>query len=499
MVVVDAHGSVVYANRAAGTQLGQVATQLVGAPLGLPLDDGEQRDLDVVGADGQPGVAVMRVTACCWGGEAARLCVISDRTQERSAQVTLRRLQERLDELQTHDPMTGLLNRAGLEQALRRECERSDRGAAPIVALLADVDRFKQLRDRHGQATADRLLVGIAQRLQAAVRRSDYVGWLGGDGYLVLLTETRLSEGLHVAEKLREAVQNEALRDVAGRPIAFTISMGLAALGSGVESLEDALATVQEALRRSKQEGRGSITSGQAAVSTEDVMSGVLSALCDPDTYTVMRQPIVRLQDKHVVGYEFLSRGRHGPYELPADFLKLAGDRDVLAHVDLACLQACLRSASRAGADVMHFNLFPVTVQTFADRVAEAVTGAKIKNVCVELSERMFFCEPTTLVEGLRTLRSAGIRVAIDNVGFGRSALESVVVLEPDAIKIDRSRIHGVHRSPAKQNVLRRLVVVGHSLGSSLIAEGVELDADADWVKQAGMECGQGYIWGRPA
>lgn len=153
----------------------------------------------------------------------------------------------------------------------------------------------------------------------------------------------------------------------------------------------------------------------------------------------------------------------------------------------------------RTDASSCHVNLFPSTlIDTPTKRLLQLFLPVEGRRFCVELSEQQFIGDPAYLREPVRELRAAGIEIAIDDVGFGRSSLEALVGLEPDVVKIDRKYVHGVARNGGRLRKLRRLAGVIGALGARAVAEGIERREDLEVVQGIGIEYGQGWLWGRP-
>jgi EAL domain-containing protein (putative c-di-GMP-specific phosphodiesterase class I) len=148
-----------------------------------------------------------------------------------------------------------------------------------------------------------------------------------------------------------------------------------------------------------------------------------------------------------------------------------------------------------------HVNLFPSTIiDTPIDRLLTLFPpNRKPGNFCIEISEQQFIGDPAYLRDHVAALKENGILVAIDDVGFGRSSLESLIILEPDIVKIDRKYVSGIADEPAKARLLRRLVKVVNALGAELIAEGIERKDELDLLLEIGIEFGQGWYWGKPS
>ncbi|GEM_PF-312716 len=508
-LVVEEAGTIRFADPAAGLLYGREPESLLGRHLGF--DPAEPPDeIDVGGRQGAATVGV-RVSRTTWGGAPAWLVILKDESEWleveaalRDLNLQLRQANARLETLANVDPLTGLLNRRGLERALASEVDRRARGGHSLAALLVDCDDFKSVNDTLGHAVGDVVLREMADRLAAQVRPSDHVGRIGGDEFLVLLPEARSGEAMVVAHRLRLAVTRSSLV-VGEKEMRVTVSVGVANLGDGISTIEEALVAARTGLTRSKARGKNRVADGSARASEDDheeETERTLAAMTRGEGLRGVAQPIVALTDGEVLGYELLARGPVGPLEAPYHFLTLALERDRLTPVDIACLRACTaRAAELPTRCEVHLNVFPSTLLAVEVAQLRALlpSDRPASRVVLEISEQQFIGDPSALSERVAELRSAGYRVAIDDVGFGRTSLETLLVLAPEVIKIDRSYVDGAAASPAKSRLLRRLVAALQPLGAELIAEGVEREEDAATLRSFGVPLAQGWLFGRPA
>jgi EAL domain-containing protein (putative c-di-GMP-specific phosphodiesterase class I) len=215
------------------------------------------------------------------------------------------------------------------------------------------------------------------------------------------------------------------------------------------------------------------------------------------------REPIVRLSDEACVGYELLVRGPSGgAREGAEDVFRLAVGASDLAALDLDCLQVALGSLPGMPWDgpalpEIHVNLFPSTLASVpVERVLESFPRDRaLRGFCLEIGEKGLVRDALTLKEPVRALRRAGLRVAIDDVGFGRSSLEALVELEPDVLKLDRRLLRGLTQEVEQIQILRRVVAVAEALAARVIAEGVEDRGALAVLRDVGVEFAQGFLW----
>ena len=399
---------------------------------------------------------------------------------------------ERLKRLASVDPLTGLLNRRGLEDAVATEVARARRTGGPLSAVLLDLDDFKRVNDTLGHAAGDVVLREVAGRLQSSLRPTDLLARVGGDEFLALLPDTRHAEATAVAERLRLAASDASSRIGGKAPVGA--SLGVAAVPLGAPSIEDLLVVTQQALRQSKREGKNRVSGGGDG----GTVATVADLLHRPESFRAISMPLVALPEERCVGHELLARGPQGAFEMPRDFLRVATEQDLLTLVDLNCLTACAAAArDLAVAGSIHLNLCPSTLLDVPpSRLVDLARSIGPRaRVCFEISEQQFVGEPRELREPVRALRDQGIAVALDDVGFGRSSLEALVLLEPDYVKVDPCFVRDIAGDSGRSRALARLVRIAEALGCAPIAEGVESRADLDRVREAGIALAQGFLW----
>jgi len=496
---------VLFANPAAARLLGHRPEELRGEMLGYPF--ALQTRLEI--AMDSDHVVEVHVAETQWDDEPAWLASLSDITDHKRSQAQLenasaqmRTLNTSLERLASVDPLTELLNRRGLEAELAIEMRRKRRTGAPLAAVLLDCDDFKHINETLGHAVGDVVLKELASRLVQSLRPTDHIARLGGDEFLVLLPDTRFAEAFQVCERLRLSVADHALRLPSG-PIHLTASLGMEMASAEIQSIDEVLVRTHASLQHSKQNGKNRVSThgGGGATGTLDSEDTLVLALQDETAFRVLRQPILRLSDESPVGWEMLSRGPAGICEMPRDFFRVALERNVLTQVDQHCLKSCIRAALELSEPTCcHVNVFPSTllevpIQRIIELFPRPTAGLTF---CLEISEQQFVGEPSLLRGQVRALKEAGIRIAIDDVGFGRSSLETLILLEPDLVKIDPRFVSAASGDADMERSLRRMVDAIASMGSDSVAEGIASREDLDLVRGMGVRFGQGFLWGDP-
>lgn len=412
----------------------------------------------------------------------------------------------RLESLALIDPLTELLNRRGLQDALSREIQRSKREGSNIMVLLVDLDNFKQVNDTLGHAVGDVVLKEVGAKLKAVLRLSDYLARIGGDEFMILLPQTRLAEGMRVAERVRLAISQAIISLASGNQVVVTASVGVATVLQSTPSIDELLAKTHLALRQSKEEGKNKVSyerKGNQYFSegSTHTLSDIFKILRRSSGFQILAEPIIQLAEGKTVGYELLSHFLIEGFEAPDDLFRFCLEHNILTLVDHQCFEACVSVGASLPSDVRcHLNLFPSTLINIpVEHLIEEFARDPVKNrYCVEISEQQIIGDPSYLVKAVKAFKQAKVLVAIDDVGFGRSCLESLILLEPDIVKIDKRCVIGTARDKALAGSLGRILKVAESLDAEVIAEGIETQDDLDLLKELGVKYGQGFLWGKP-
>jgi diguanylate cyclase (GGDEF)-like protein len=418
----------------------------------------------------------------------------------------LRETNLHLEKMTILDPLTELLNRRGFQQALTREVQWSTRHKTDFLAMILDVDHFKSINDSLGYAVGDILLREVANILRKSTRMTDHLARIGGDEFVLLMPETSFEDGMKVVERIRLAIMDTTFMVMKEEKITITASAGLMRVHKQTMSIDELLARIHPLLKKSKNEGGNKITyeelEGEFPADTDCSVENIVSAIRDGRDFVAVKQPIYRLEDQTIVGYEFLTRLKSKTFNMPDDYFRIAIESNMLTLVDRHCFEVCANAAASFNGNLRcHINLFPSTIVDVPIQSLIDLLPRKVEHgaYCFELSEQQIFGDPFYLIESLKAIRQAGILLAVDDVGFGHSCLESLICFEPDVIKLDRRCLRLSLENDSKMRTLEKMVKIAVDLGAEVVAEGVETEQDLELLKQVGVKYGQGFLWGIPS
>jgi diguanylate cyclase (GGDEF)-like protein len=503
MLIVGPQKGIRYANATARLLLGLTGLQADWPPFEPSFRAGQvvthQR---VVG--GTTRILEVQGTRLNWKHQRASLVSMRDVTEAHHQRSNLEKLNaelkqanQRIQQASLRDPLTGLLNRRGLDKALFETLDRTRAFNEPVVAVLLDCDGLKEVNDTLGHAAGDIVLCHVARAIRAGVRRPELVARIGGDEFLFLLPGVTVQDAGLVAERVRLAISQYPVT-ISGSDHRVTASMGMAKVPPDLLSIETMLTVTHEAMKLSKSAGKDQVNLSTGQISALEPLFGP-GGIHDGGWVRVYHQHVVNLETASVLGHELLSRGPDGPFHNPIHFLRLAHEHHVLASVDLHCLTACIQASPTLGDAKCHVNLFPSTMlDTDPQRLVSLFMPHDPSRFCVEISEQQVIGDPTRLKPAIDTLRAAGVGIALDDIGFGRSSLESLIVLEPEIVKIDRRYVDKVSEDPDRRRALQRLVDTIVHLDAIPVAEGIETESDRQVLLELGVTQGQGYLFDRP-
>lgn len=460
-------------------------------------------DLKLLRRDGQ--LLPVDISLGHWEDEGAghAIAYIRDLTDRK-------KFEESLRHQATHDELTGLPNRWLFRLQLNQALSRAGRADQRVAVLFLDLDYFKTVNDSFGHATGDALLVQVGNRIRSILRENDTLARLGGDEFAILLTDlVDVDEAVSVATKLLTSLQaSYRLQD---QDVYSSGSLGLAFYPDDAKDSDTLLRYADMAMYQAKQSGRGayacySIDMDRRVHEDMRLHTGLKEAIAQ-GILTLHYQPQVDVKSGAIIGAEALLRW-HDP-ELgdvpPARFIPVAEATGLILPLsdwvlDTACAQ--IAAWTQAGTPLrvaVNFSAHQFRQRTLPDMVRAALerTGAQAEWLDIEITESVAMTQPEQAREQLHALVALGCRVALDDFGTGYSSLAYLKALPVSKLKIDKSFMDGIPDDVGDATISRAIIALAHSLGMTLVAEGVETEAQLEFLRQHGCEVYQGWLFAK--
>lgn len=443
--------------------------------------------------------------------------VLSDQGEVVNYVVTLadisaiRRAQEEIRHLAFHDALTGLGNRNKLKNVLEAELPRARTHNERVAVLFIDLDGFKLINDTLGHARGDQLLQVVAGRIARLIRRSDTAVRLGGDEFVIVMPgASRLEDCAGLAEKLLVELRTEI--ELGHERISLTASIGIAVFPEDADNRDDLLKAADNAMYSAKNRSRNryAFYSNDMARDAHErlkIEQGLGRAIANEEL-ELFYQPVVHMADARLIGFEALIRWRHPQRGMiaPDAFIPIAEECGLIEYIGAWVLRTACQQGRR-WMDAGHQNLrLAVNVsvrqmmaEDFVDIVANALysTGFPAAQLELEITESTLQAVDQSK-NLLGRLRALGVSLSIDDFGTGFSSLSLLRHLPIDRIKIDRSFVQDLPDDPNDSEVTRAIVALARILRLELIAEGIETEAQRQFLLDLGCEEAQGFLFSKP-
>jgi len=421
-----------------------------------------------------------------------------------------REAEEELRHQAFHDSLTGLANRALFTDRLEHALQRQPAGSIGAAVLFLDLDDFKTINDSLGHLAADQLLRATGDRIKSVLRSADTVARFGGDEFAVLLDEVvHPSIAARTADRIAQALATPFT--VGDRELFVSASIGIA-IGCDPEEL---LRAADVAMYRVKAGGKGHHAFYEPAM--DDAVFSRLELVADlrraalRNEFVLHYQPTVSLADRRIVGVEALLRWQHPTRGLipPLEFVSLAEETGLIVSIGrMVLMKACQQVATWQRELKLEPPLrLAVNVSArqlqdpgFAADVDGALRASGLDPSCLtlELTESVLMQSGPLGTAALGRLRQLGVQLALDDFGTGYSSLGYLQELPVQVVKIDRSFVQDMHKRERSAALVRAIIDLGGGLGLSLVAEGVEEEAQAAELRRLGCDTGQGFLFARP-
>lgn len=448
--------------------------------------------------------AWLSISAICGNDGRVTHCVgvFSDITARKESE-------ERLQYLASHDPLTALFNRAGLQEQLNARIRASERTQRPLALLFIDLDRFKGVNDSYGHALGDALLQQVALRLQTSLKEQDLVARLGGDEFTVVLEDVPSHAALAA---IADCLVGELARPyrVDGHELYLTSSIGVSRYPQDADDAQSLLRTADIAMYRAKELGKNNYqfyaSELNSRVSERMKLESEMRRAMRERQFQLHYQPQYNLANRQLIGVEALLRW-DSPTRgqvCPSVFIPAAEESGLIVQLGewilrTACLQ--MRQWIDQGVDVpvVAVNL---SARQFVMHKLVAMVQQALQDACIpasrlelEITESMIMANPDEAVAILRELRAMGVKVSIDDFGTGYSSLSNLRNFPLDALKIDRSFILNLPDDDDNAAITAAIVAMARKLRLTVVAEGVESAEQAAYLCNLGCHVAQGFLY----
>ena len=425
--------------------------------------------------------------------------------------------EDQIQNLAFFDPLTGLPNRRLLMDRLALTMANHTRDKRSGALLFVDLDNFKTLNDSYGHHMGDLLLQEVARRLSTCIRKGDTVARLGGDEFVVMLEDLGQQplEAVTHAEAVGEkilAVLNQNFA-IAGAVHHSTPSIGITLFGELDEGIEEPLKRADLAMYQAKGAGRNTLRffdpHMQAVVTARAALEMGLREALAGQQLLLYYQPQIEGENQ-LTGVEALVRWRHPVRGMvsPAEFIPLAEDTGLILPLgrwvlETACTQLALWATRPAFAHLtVAVNVSPRQFQQadFVDQVRAVLdrTGARAQHLKLELTESMLVAHIEGVIAKMDALKAVGVGFSLDDFGTGYSSLSHLKLLPLDQLKIDQGFVRDILTDPNDAAIAKMVIALGDSLGLAVMAEGVETEAQRQFLAHQGCHAYQGYLFSRP-
>jgi diguanylate cyclase (GGDEF)-like protein/PAS domain S-box-containing protein len=445
---------------------------------------------------------------------------IRDMSESVRAERAWREAEAQIAHLRLHDGLTGLPNRALLFDRLAHALAGAKRRGSTVAVLFIDLDDFRSVNERFGHEAGDGLLADLARRLREVIRRSDTMARVGqdtlarfgGDEFVIVCEDLEgEADAVAIAERVTSSLTDPLA--VAGHQVSTTASIGIA-LAADEPSPDGLINEAETAMCRAKERGRDRYELfGQAMhadlrgrLQQESELRDAIEA----GQLRLVYQPIVSVSDGGLVGAEALVRWQHPEHGLlaPAQFLPLAEETGAIVALgrwvlEEACAQA-VRWRDQRDALFMRVAVNSSAHQLDDDEMMPMLTGVLARSglepsrLMLEITESALVREGPRAVELLTGVRALGVRISLDDFGTGYSSLSYLRRLPIDAVKLDRAFISGLDGTTVDRQIVAAIVQMARAMSMTVIAEGVETEAQWAYLRELGCHLAQGYHFGRP-
>lgn len=434
--------------------------------------------------------------------------IVKSREKVVAESALLKKANAEISRLAFTDSLTGLANRRKFQTELEEQCRNCDSSGERLAVGIFDVDSFKTINDVYGHQTGDTVLKEIAARLNETVTGLGTVARIGGDEFVVILSNiTDAKEVARTGETICQAVRE--LVSIDDCQVYTSMSGGFSIYPNETREYNNLLSQADIALREAKADGRNQAkvydnVLAQALHEDARIEQALRFAL-KHDHLEMVFQPIVNIGTGEVLEFEALARWHHDEIGTisPDIFIPIAERSGLIEELTFQLLDKCCQTARTWPDEIkLSYNL-SANVFRQAGAAEKLLTilrasGFPANRFNVELTETAFLHDVETAVKVINTLRSAGVTISLDDFGTGFSSLSKIGLIPLDTIKIDKSFVEDVATDRVKRSIIKAILTVAEDMSLDCVAEGIETDQQLGILKKLGSTHGQGYLFSKP-
>lgn len=419
--------------------------------------------------------------------------------------------EEHIRKLAHYDTLTGLPNRALLQERASYALQMAQRSNTHLTLVFFDVDHFKNINDSLGHSTGDKLLAALAARLQSTLRQQDCLARIGGDEFILILPDTPAQGAAHVAQKILDLARSSFHIDT--QELNISVSVGGAIYPTDGEDFDTLASCADAAMYHAKQAGRNTVRFHTQEIrektSRAIALESALRKALELNQFALHYQPQMCLQTRRVVGVEVLLRWQHPELGAvsPAEFIPVAETSGMILSMGqwvlnqaIAQLQQWQQAGMRPITIAVNLSALQFHQPNLVDLVQQAlaVSGLAPHLLELELTESVAVEDPQGAIQVMQRLNQLGVNMAIDDFGTGYSSLGYLKRFRIHKLKIDQSFVRNLTQDPGDQAIVGAIIGMAKSLGLKTIAEGVETLEQLNYLEACGCHEIQGYWLSRP-
>lgn len=437
------------------------------------------------------------------------------RTAELEEEIKQRKaMQEKLKHAASHDALTGLPNRSVFLDLLNHAIAcHARKPEMQFAVLFLDLDRFKVVNDSLGHHAGDELLKQVANSLEQIVRTKDTVARLGGDEFVILIEDLESQqEAYDVAQRITDELSRPF--SIENQPVFIGTSIGVLFNDERYTCAEVMLRDADIAMYHAKDMGKGRYEVFDASMHQKVQSAMILEAdireAIAKQEFTPYFQPIVRLSDNEIVGFEALARWKSDKrgFVMPSNFIPLAEETNLILAIDLQIMEKSCLQLKQWLNEYGHQRLY-VSCNLYSNHFFDASlpqeiasmlqrVGLSAEHLRIELTERALLENSDMVLANMTALKKLGVKILLDDFGTGYSSLSYLHRFPLDVLKIDRSFINNIHEHDNHQAIIKTIIDLATNLQMGTVGEGIENASDATLLQQMDCVYGQGYYFFKP-